>query len=291
MALSDPLIGSLTLLDLIVFIIFFVILAVISKASYSAVRWYLDRRVSKKASKGFARLVQYSILVMGLYIGFVVLLEQDISSLFVSLGIISLAVALASQQVLGNAFAGMLIAASKPYELEDWVEIGGLPITGLAKVRDIGLMFTEFRDLDGRIVVVPNSFLLANKVINYTKGGFVSLNVTMHLSPESDLEKVFKVVYNVADIDEDILPNLKGDERTAFIRQLELPNIRSILGDRPDLKMFDPKVNVVSVEKSRVKVNIRIWIKDPQRRETITSKFLLELRSRFASENIEMADS
>jgi len=192
---------------------------------------------------------------------------------------------------LGNAFAGMLIAISKPYELEDWVEIGGLPITGLAKVRDISLMFTEFRDLDGKIVVVPNSFLMTNKVVNYTKGGFVSLNVVVHLAPQVDLQKVFRLVYEVADIDEDILPNLKGEEKKAFDKLLELPNVRSILGDRPDLKMFDPKVNVLAIERTRTKVNIRIWVKDPQRREAISSKFLLELKDRFSAEAIELADS
>lgn len=290
MALSDPLFGSLTLLDLIIFIVFFALLAVASKVVYTTFRWYLDSRVSKKSSKGIARLVQYVILTFGVYIGFVVLLEQDISSLFVSLGIISLAVALASQQVLGNAFAGILIAISKPYELEDWVEIGGLPITGLAKIRDISLMFTEFRDLDGKIIIVPNSFLMTNKVVNYTKGGFVSLNVVIHLAPQADLHKVFKMVYDVADIDEDILPNLKGEERKAFDKLLDLPNVRSILGDRPDLKMFDPKVNVLAVERTRTKVNVRIWIKDPQRREAITSKFLMELKERFEAEGVEIAD-
>lgn len=279
------------MLDLIFFLVFFAILAVASKAVYSTIRWYLDRKVSKKSSKGIARLVQYFILIFGVYIGFVVLLEQDISSLFVSLGIISLAVALASQQVLGNAFAGILIAVSKPYELEDWVEIGGLPITGLAKIRDISLMFTEFRDLDGKIIVVPNSFLMTNKVVNYTKGGFVSLNVGILLAPNADLDKVFKVVYEVADIDEDILPNLKGEEKKALDRLLELPNVRSILGDRPDMEMFDPKVHVQAIERTKIRVNVRIWIQDPQRREAITSKFLMELKERFEAEGIEMADS
>ncbi len=49
-----------------------------------------------------------------------------------------------------------------------WV---GLPNTTIAIVKDVQILGTVFVDIDGREFVVPNSFLLANKIVNYTHAG------------------------------------------------------------------------------------------------------------------------
>ncbi|QLH74687.1 MAG: mechanosensitive ion channel [Methanomassiliicoccales archaeon] len=291
MAFSDTIMGDLTLWDLIIFAVFIGLTLMIAQILYLLIRRYLDARITKKSSKSFARLTQYVLILIGLYIGFVILLKLNLSELFVSLGIISLAVALAAQQVLQNVFAGILISISKPIELEDWVEIGGFPITRMGKVKDISLMYTELREINGKIIALPNSFVISNKVVNYTRAGFVAFDIPIYLKQGTDLGKAYKIVLHEADIDENILPNLKGEEKKAFIKLLERPNIQAIFGSHPDMKMFDPQLNIVRLEESRITLNVKIWVKDPQRQDEIISKFLGNINRRFKEENIEMADT
>ncbi|MFA5312978.1 MAG: mechanosensitive ion channel domain-containing protein, partial [Methanomassiliicoccales archaeon] len=201
MALSDPVLGDITLLELLMFALFIAIVVAVARLLYYLMRRYLDSRVSKKSSKGISRLVQYVIFFAAFYIGFVLLLHQDLSSLFVSLGIIGLAVALAAQQVLENVFAGILISLSKPYELEDWVDIGGVPTTKIARVRDMSLMFTELKDIDGRTITFPNSFMMTNKVVNYSKAGFIAFEIPIVLKQGADLAKAHAIVLHEADVD------------------------------------------------------------------------------------------
>jgi len=181
MALGDPIYGDTTLLDVLLFVLFISLAGIVAKVLYYIFRRYLDRKVTKKSSKGIARFFEYAVFFIALYISFVWFLGLNLNTLFVSLGIISLAVALAAQQFLENVLAGLVISVTKPYELEDWVDVGGTPVTKLARVRDISMMFTELRDLDGKTLTLPNSYMLGSKVVNYTKAGFVAFDITVPL--------------------------------------------------------------------------------------------------------------
>jgi small conductance mechanosensitive channel len=290
MASSDSILGDLSFQDIVLLILFLVAIAIIARLVYYILRSYLDRRISKKSSKSISRFFQYVIFIIALYAGFVLFFNQDLNSVFVSLGIIGLAIALAAQQVLENAFSGILISLTKPYELEDWVEIGGVPTTKLARVRDMSLMFTELRDIDGKTVSLPNSYMLTNKIVNYTKAGFIAFDVPIVLKQGTDLAKAYEIVLHEADVDDNILPNLKGEEKRAFIGLFERPHIKAIFGEHPDMRVFDPQLNVVKLERSRITLDAKIWIKDPQRQDEIISKFLETLNKRFKEEGIELAD-
>jgi small-conductance mechanosensitive channel len=56
------------------------------------------------------------------------------------------------------------------------------------------------------------------------------------------------------------------------------------------MKVFDPQLNVVRIEESRITLNARVWVKDPQRMDAIRSKFLETLNRRFKEEGVVLAD-
>jgi hypothetical protein len=94
------------------------------------------------------------------------LLNLDFRRSVLSLGVASIAIAFASQQIIQNAISGLLIAIIKPIQLEDWVEVGPIPLTNISRVKDITLMNTVLKEVDGRIITVPNSQIINGKVIN-----------------------------------------------------------------------------------------------------------------------------
>jgi small-conductance mechanosensitive channel len=237
-----------------------------------------------------AKLTQYLIIILGLYIGFWEILKLDISAFLVSLGVIGIAVALASQQVIQNAFAGILISVTKPFEIEDWVEVGGMPATGLCRVKDVNLINTVMRDLDGRILYIPNSFLIGNKLINYTKGGFIALTVPLWISKEENIDRIARIVLDEADKNNFILPHVTGEEKSRINKLLELPRFKTLFEGKIDMNFFNPQVNVVEIQGTRTKLAIKIWIREINKKDEIISTFLKNLRERFEKEGVRLVD-
>lgn len=290
MDLTEPFIGDVSVLDLIAFFAVLFVTGVLAKGLYALMRRYLDRVLSRTSSKKISKLAQYAMIAVGLYLGFWEILRLDFSALIVSLGIVGIAIALASQQIIQNAFAGILLSLIKPIELEDWVEVGGLPVTGLCRVKDITLMNTVMRDIDGRILYVPNSFITSNKLINYTKGGFVAVNILLWVVPgKGGFERVRKIVLEEADKHESILPKVRGQERPALAKALEKHSFKALFGAKVDMRQFDPQVTVADILATKTRINIKMWVRDINMREQIISQYLEALRGRFEGEGVELA--
>jgi small-conductance mechanosensitive channel len=90
----------------------------------------------------------------------------EISGLVATLGIGSLAIALAAQETLGDMISGFTIMIDQPYKVGDRVEIRELDTWG--DVIDIGLRSTRIRTLDSRTISVPNSVIGKGLIVNYT---------------------------------------------------------------------------------------------------------------------------
>ncbi len=54
------------------------------------------------------------------------MLGLDMTALLASSGKTGIGVALASQQVLMNAFSGILMSFTKPVKIDEWVEVSGV---------------------------------------------------------------------------------------------------------------------------------------------------------------------
>ena len=90
----------------------------------------------------------------------------EVSALVTTLGIGSLAVALAAQETLGDMITGFTIMVDQPFKVGDRVEL--LDINTWGDVVDIGLRSTRIRTRDNRMVSVPNSVIGKGLVVNYS---------------------------------------------------------------------------------------------------------------------------
>ena len=79
-------------------------------------------------------------------------------------GVIALIVGISSQEALSNLIGGMFIIAFKPFRMGDIVSIDG-SIEGV--VTDITLRHTVIRTWQNRRVVIPNSIINKEKVVNF----------------------------------------------------------------------------------------------------------------------------
>ena len=101
-------------------------------------------------------------------IGLLVLLSKigiNINAFIATLGVGSLAIALAAQDTIANIIAGFLIMIDRPFCVGDIIR---LPSGEEVKVLDIGVRRSRFISEDKAIIIVPNLELSKSKIINYT---------------------------------------------------------------------------------------------------------------------------
>ncbi|WP_158770337.1 mechanosensitive ion channel family protein [Paraglaciecola sp. L1A13] len=137
------------------------------------------------------------ILIIGIG-GLVILgtLGISITPIVASLGITSLAVALALQPTLENFFSGVQLVIDKPIRVGDFVELDS---GEQGFVEKIGWRSTWIKMLPNNIIVMPNSMLSQSKIVNYyypEKELSVPVDVGVHY--DSDLEHVERVTLEVA---------------------------------------------------------------------------------------------
>lgn len=90
-------------------------------------------------------------------------LGVNITAFIASLGVGGVAVALAVQNILGDLFASMAIAVDKPFEVGDFIVVGGVAGT----VQKVGVKTTRIKALSGEQVVMGNTDLLKQTINNY----------------------------------------------------------------------------------------------------------------------------
>jgi small-conductance mechanosensitive channel len=102
-------------------------------------------------------------------IGVTILLDHfgvNVTALTAALGIGGLAISLAAKDTVADAIAGMIVLLDRPFRVGDRIEIQGVGTWG--DVTEVGLRTTRIRTRDNRMVIVPNSIISANQVINYS---------------------------------------------------------------------------------------------------------------------------
>ena len=92
-------------------------------------------------------------------------LEKLGNSVLAGAGIIAAAVAFASQQALANVISGMFIVAFRPFSVGDFIKIGDIH---LGTVEDITLRHVVIRNPENRRIVIPNSVISSETILNST---------------------------------------------------------------------------------------------------------------------------
>jgi small-conductance mechanosensitive channel len=161
---------------------------------------WLDKEVSLSTeatlNEQLFPFFQRIVLILLGAIGIITLLSHfdiDITAMVTTLGIGSLAVALAAQNSLEDTINGFLIMLDRPYRIGDRIELLDLDTWG--DVVDIGLRSTRIRTRDNRMVVVPNSQIGKSLVVNYDyPDDEYRLEIHIGVAYGTDLEHARKVM-------------------------------------------------------------------------------------------------
>lgn len=108
-----------------------------------------------------AKLVVWTVIVLLVLDN----LGVDVTTLVAGLGVGSVAVALAVQNILADLFASLSIVLDKPFVIGDFIIVGDL----MGTVEHVGLKTTRLRSLSGEQLVFSNSDLLNSRIRNFKR--------------------------------------------------------------------------------------------------------------------------
>jgi potassium efflux system protein len=106
------------------------------------------------------------------------------------------------QNIISNFFSGIILLFERPIRIGDSLEIDGVA----GDVERIGMRSTSIRTSQGAEVIVPNSILISNKVINWTLNQQRRRDDLLVVVPyNTDPERVLKLLVEVAAAHRDVL--------------------------------------------------------------------------------------
>lgn len=108
-------------------------------------------------------IVRWAVAVIILFILLKVMLNVDLSPIFFTSAAVTLVIGLALQNLLSNLFSGITLNMERPFKRGDWVMAGSQ--TG--EVVNTTWRATRIKTLDGDFVIIPNSTISQEQIINY----------------------------------------------------------------------------------------------------------------------------
>ena len=152
----------------------------------------------------------------------------DITSLVAAFSIVGVAVSLSIQNTLSNVMAGISILLTKQFNIDDYVEAGGISGT----VTKIGLSALKLRTPDGKDIFVPNSSVVSEKITNYSREPQRRVDITIGTSYSESVDKIKAALRQVVD---------------------ETPEV---------LKDKDIFIGITNFGASSIDYTIRVWVKN-----------------------------
>lgn len=144
-----------------------------------------DERATSATIKAVGAVAQAVLWTVVLLLALKNIWDFDITALVTGLGVGGIAVALAVQNILGDAFAALSIVLDKPFDIGDTIAVD----TSVGTVEHIGLKTTRIRALSGEQIIFSNAELLKLRVRNlrrmHERRVVFSVGVTYDTPPDT----------------------------------------------------------------------------------------------------------
>ena len=181
-------------------------------------------------------------------------------------GIIALIVGFAAQEALANVTGGIFIIAFKPFKIGDRIRISDNMV---GSVHDITLRHTIIRNFENKMIVIPNSIINKEKLINYDLEEHKLCElIEIGISYDSDVELAKKIMRQECENHPYIF-----DNRSIFDKKDGLPMVKTAL-----------------IELNDFSVTIRAWAWANNYSESFVLKcdVLESVKKRFENEGVEI---
>ena len=201
-SLADIKLGDISLSSILSAVLIYVVCYVVIRLLCRAFEKLLDR--SKHIDASLKTFFSGAIKAVLWVIAIIIIagsLGIPVTSLVAVLSVAGVALSLALQGLLSNLFSGITILATRPFNVGDYVQVGGEGGT----VKSIGLFYTVLDTPDNRVIYAPNGDITSSKIVNYSAESLRRVIIPVTASYDSATAAVRRAVLAAAAKDERIL--------------------------------------------------------------------------------------
>jgi small-conductance mechanosensitive channel len=243
-----------------------------------------SRLVERKVKAEVVHLIRrifYIIVVVILVITALGLLNVPLAAFAFISGALAIGVGFGAQNIINNFISGWILMWERPIRIGDWVEIG----EDIGVVEEINTRSTRLKRIDGVHLLLPNSKLLEDTVINWTRVDNILRSVVrVGVSYSSDVVVVKSLLDKIVRAHEGILTKPEpqvifedfGDSSLVFdvYFWIEMSEGRSLRGTRSELRfkiaeIFEENGVIIAFPQQDVHIDGSIEIARDQNHHTM----------------------
>ncbi len=147
------------------------------------------------------RVVHYLVVTIGVIYGLKIGLAIDITSIAVILGFLSVGIGFGLQYIASDIVSGFILLFERPLRVGDRLKIDDIE----GRVESIRVRSSTLVTNDNITVIIPNSDLIRNKVINWSYSEYVRIRLPVGVAYGSDIELVKKALIEAGQAVEKVL--------------------------------------------------------------------------------------
>ena len=152
-----------------------------------------SNRVGNKTLAGFIGKIAKAVIYIGAGILIITNLGYNLNGIIAGLGVGSVVVALAAQDLAKSLIAGASILLDKPFVVGDFIQTK----TYEGTVVDITFRSTKIKTADDTIVTVPNSKLAEEAIVNYAKIEKRRYNFNLKLPLQTNTDTIETIINRI----------------------------------------------------------------------------------------------
>ena len=159
-----------------------------------------------QADKTVVDFISKSVYVVTLVLAFIVALTWlgvPTTSIVAVLGASTLAIGLALQDSLSNLASGLLLIFLKPFVVGDYVQIGSDNNEGT--VTHVRFFHTELNTGDNKVMLVPNSDVMSNQILNFTRRDHRRIDLAIGVGYDEDFRRAKAILTEIVSGDSRVL--------------------------------------------------------------------------------------
>lgn len=233
----------------------FILLYIIYRVLDGTLFRVLDRSDSIEPGLQSVLLKTFRVVTF-VFIGTIVLdqIGLNVAVLIGGLSIAGVIAGFAARDSLENFISGITILVDQPFRVGDYIEIDD----EYGQVDEITLRSTRIRTVRNEILVLPNSQMITESLINHTKRGVLRIDIEFGIAYKEYPDEAREV----------LLPLVEDDDR---------------IFSEPS-----PSVVVTSMSDSSVDMALRFYIRDPSQEVPIRWEYTEKVREALRTADIEI---
>lgn len=216
----------------------------------------LQKRTKKRSVLVPLKRITSIIIYLIAFILILSVFNIDITAVVAALGVGAIVIGFGLKDIVSNWIAGIIIITGKIYRIDDVIRVG--KETGV--VKDVTLRSTRLQTYDRNEVIIPNSTMLNEKIINLTSGKNESVSsIIFSIDYTVNMEKTKKIIEGVLRKNKNVIIDEKGKREVRF---------------------------VIRTKEWTTEIETLFWINEPKNEEFIKSRITESVKREFEKKNI-----